>query len=530
MYVLVIGLALLGFLLKLSERLKILQEKDYWLGRIVADKSIWRSETNELLLIFTLILEVREQVSTDSIENLPELQAFLLALFVSTQLLKLLQHKFKRPKATLRVFLIAIIAISVLFIPILLFPEIALVIILSATIFSLLDVIIANEFARHIVYIGHRREMSKASKLLYSIPNLTVVGITGSYGKSTTKEFAATILSNKFNVVYPPGSINTDIGIASYLSRTLEAMSESERNKIDIALIEMDAYVVGTLRRVTKYFPIDIAILTPINEQHLNTFGGKIENTLEGNYQMLQGFRSEDKMLIYNNKNSNSLKLANRFKKDYKLEPIAYGSGIVAKELSSWGEAKVKFSLTKPKISGEMPIPGSHNAENLHAAIVLAKKLGMTNDEIHSTFSELKLKSRTLNISLTPSGHELIDDSFNSNPDSVKANIKLLRERNRIVNALNIICFTGLYDLGPKSKQIHMELGDMLANHADLVIVTKNTFAKELNNKADIEVIPDASSQKNRIKNYLEQHKNRKVRIMIINRINSDLYNYIKAL
>lgn len=543
----IVGLIyLLIFLAVLSHKLAILQEKDYWRGRILADPRVWQPHPSDILLVLTGLLLLWDRVPQIPIIA-TAIGLFLLLLIVQ----KLLTRQFKRPKPTLRIGLVASLVG--------LLTGLGYAIsgnnpgsLAIATGVCLWFVVIANEVARHIVYIGHRRALSRAAKALYSIPNIKVVGITGSFGKSTTKEFLNTILGQSHHYISTPGSINTDIGLATSLNQQFAMLKPHEKQQTEFAVLEMDAYVVGTLARVTQYFPLDLGLITAINEQHLDTFGGDIANTVEGNFQMLVGInRSQPSLAVFNFDNEYCRAMADRFVNELQGEVYSYGRvganlDVRVSEVKSIiapGKQSLQFKLEFSKrlggefISLELPVPNEFNAVNYAAAALLAKLLGVNNADIKAAASKVTVKDRTQKIWLTSSGIEIIDDTFNANPASVRANLELLKQRNEILPARNIVIFTGLYDLGPKAKEIHQELGNRLEQVADVAYLTNPVWGEQLkvgnasSKKLIVNSNPDSllsDLQKELAKTTSANLP--KLRILMINRIPAAVYKFIKQL
>ena len=118
-----------------------------------------------------------------------------------------------------------------------------------------------------------------AGKKLSFYPNLTIIGITGSYGKTSVKNFLTHILSGKYNTISAPKNINTDIGVAEFVLRTDFA-------KTNIFIVEMGAYKIGEIKKICDMVKPKIGILTAISEQHLSLFGD-IKKTQQAKYELL---------------------------------------------------------------------------------------------------------------------------------------------------------------------------------------------------------------------------------------------------
>jgi UDP-N-acetylmuramyl pentapeptide synthase len=479
--ILALALAALNFLLALSIRLAILQQKDYWRARILADRQVVLPKLFEYGYLLAALAIYFEYLSV----------LVLIEVFVAVgYLILMLNKKFNRPRLTLRILLnFGVIAAATVAVAVI-SGKLTLTFNLAAF-FSLALVIISNALIRQLAFIGHRQELGRAANEL-SRRQLKTVGITGSYGKTSTKLFLNTILNHELKIISTPGSVNTDIGLARSLNSQFRQLGDSQ---LDAAVLEMDAYVIGTIGRIVSYFKLDIAMVTSINEQHLETFGGKIENTVIGNYQIFAGFKNKGTgIAVLNADNQYCQQMIRKLETEgHNPEQIfTYGelatadaSVVDVSEEILPGGNRVHFNLEfSDRLGGEsleitIPVLGAFNAYNYAGAALVAKLLGVSNDTIVAAAAEVRLQDRTAHISLSQGGVELINDTFNANPQGVRANLATLRQRNAQFPAPNLIVFSGLYDLGPASAQIHAEIAPLLTM-ADQVLITHPDFGREL--------------------------------------------------
>lgn len=537
------------YFLTLAKKLAILQEKDYWRGRIFADPRTITPQFKELVLLAISVALLLK----DIVKPLSHLAVSVVVVMIVVETITIIRRRFKRPKPTARIGLIAMFAVTIVCV-LLIIANFHPAVLALATGFTIWVVILANEMARHIVYIGHRRAMRQAAAKLYNIPDIRVVGITGSYGKSTTKEFLNAILREFAGVISTPGSINTDIGLAVSLNRQFQSMSKDERKNIRFAVLEMDAYVIGTIARITKYFPLDGALVTSINEQHLDTFGGDINNTVTGNFQIFEGITRADKDNLwggFNFDNQYCQQMAERFSTQLAGQAYTYGKDKTndvsyhdVETVIAPGKESIRFTLAFSNrlggggLSVELPLPGEFNASNFAGAVLLAKLLGANNDHIIAASHKVFTKARTLKLSLKANGIEIIDDSFNANPASVEANLNLLTQRDQKLPAQkNILVFTGLFDLGSKSEMIHARLGDMISEKVDMTYITNPLWGRQINKNNHKNIVINASIEDiiAAIRQSIDDVANNKqsevnLRIMIINRVPTAIYQYITQL
>ncbi len=260
--------------------------------------------------------------------------------------------------------------------------------------------------------------------------NLVVVGITGSYGKSSTKEFLYAILSEKYGqerVLKTEGNINTEIGVASTVLKKL-----NENHKFFIC--EMAAYKRGEIKTACNIVKPKIGILTGINEQHLELFGSQ-ENIIKGKYELIESLPA-DGIAFFNAKNKYCVELYNQTK----IKKYLYGQ-----------EAKI------------------FEEENLLGALAVAELLGLASVDV-----------KHLQIGMEPkrgiNGLNIIDSTYSANPTGVIAHLDYLKT----LHGKKVLVMPCLIELGEASKEVHQRIGAKIAEVCDLAIITTKDRFKEI--------------------------------------------------
>ncbi len=294
-----------------------------------------------------------------------------------------------------------------------------------------------------IFHIYKNKKIEKAKLKIKNAENLRIIGITGSYGKTTTKELISQLLSNKYKVLKTLGSQNTDIGIA-------ERILGSDLSKHDFFVCEMAAYKIGEIKQICQMLipRIEIGIITGINEQHQSLFKS-LENTKKAKFELIEAL-AKNGTAIFNAKSNN------------------------ISEMIDWAkDKKLKSEIINTTLIKKLPpqIHGHHFQENLSLAISGAKAAGMNEEEIKKSVSKLKLPEKTMNI-VKKDNLTLIDDTFNANPDGVYAAIEHLREYEQT----KILVLQPLIELGNYSKEVHNKIGRMAAEICDVIILTNKNF------------------------------------------------------
>ncbi len=286
------------------------------------------------------------------------------------------------------------------------------------------------------------------------------IGITGSYGKTSVKEILKTILSQKFRVLATPQSYNTPLGMAL----TVKNLDSTH----DIFIAEMGARSKGDIKELTDLVKPKYGILTGINSQHLETFL-TIENTKDTKFELFENL-TEGGLGIFSHDNQGAIELYERYdgKKFYAgvdgKNNLVYATGIHTDRNGT------QFILN---VKGEQPVIcstvllGKHSISNICLASAMAYKLGMTPDEIALGINRIQSVGHRLELRPNNKNIVIIDDSYNSNTDGIKAAMEVLD----MFDGRKIVVTPGLVELGKEENLANFELGKTLANHADMVIV-----------------------------------------------------------
>lgn len=363
------------------------------------------------------------------------------------------RHALKRPKLTLKmslivplffisyVFFIYLItakifaAVLAIFTPdvFVLFSAYLLLLNLIAPIFILLAIVMITP----VTDFQKRRIVNRASLKMAGMKKLRTIGITGSYGKTSTKEFLFAILSQKYKVVKTAGNNNTLMGVANTILGDVT-------DDYDFFICEMGAYKLGEVKEICALAKPFAGIITGINEQHMDLFGG-IENTKRAKYELVQSLPKHGFAVM--NREIEAMKpMLGQNVQDTAYYGVEAMSGVrVSPEF---------IEFTYQDIAFKANILGKHYLGNLLAAIITAEKLGMSLPEISTAVGQIGITSDYLMQKLDgPRGSIFIDDSYSANPTGVLAALEYLREAYPDKN--KILVFPGIIELGEKSAAIH---------------------------------------------------------------------------
>ena len=277
------------------------------------------------------------------------------------------------------------------------------------------------------------RIVKNAKQKRAKFPDLLVIGITGSYGKTSIKEFLAAILSQKYRVLATKEHQNSEVGISQCLINELKSEHE-------MFIVEMGAYNKGGIKLLCDIVKPRIGIVTGVNEQHLATFGS-MEKLLsaEGGGELIDSLPA-DGMAFFNAKNEHCRNL-------YQKTTIK----------------KFLYGETAAFLGGE----------NILGAMAVAKELGMTEEEISRACEKIENKFPGIKIKKGIKGLNIIDATYSANPDGVLAHLEYLKT----LPGKKVIVMPCLIELGKATIEVHRRIGKKIAEVCDLaIIITKDRF------------------------------------------------------
>jgi UDP-N-acetylmuramoyl-tripeptide--D-alanyl-D-alanine ligase len=295
----------------------------------------------------------------------------------------------------------------------------------------------------------------------YKIP---VIGITGTNGKTTTKELMASILSKKYNVLYTQGNLNNHIGVPLTLLRL--------NDQHDIAVIEMGANHPGEIKKLVEIVDPDFGLITNIGKAHLEGFGS-FEGVIKTKGELYDYLRTKGGKVFINMENPYLRSIA----KD--LEHIKYAT-TAGYEL--WGESlscspflKLRWFTDYSKTGHEVQtnLIGSYNLENALAAICAGREFKVSNEDIRIALEEYIPSNNRSQLKLTEQ-NTLIIDAYNANPTSMAAALKNFQQYEAPLKA---VILGSMKELGIQSEEEHKRLAFNIAgSNFDRVFLIGSEF------------------------------------------------------
>jgi len=379
------------------------------------------------------------------------------------------KHNLFRPKPTVKalgLIILALITEAVLLIAVLGSHFIFIVLALRWFIFSALAIL-----AKLPTALAKKNYLKLAERKLAGYKNLAVIGVTGSFGKTTVKNFLAQALNEKYKVLMTPENINTDIGIAKFILK-------NDFTEFDIFVVEMGTYKIGEIAAICRMVKPKIGVLTVISDQHLALLGN-IKNTQTAKYELLKSL-PDDGLAITNSDNKYCRELLSQLKCEVKTFGIDshFNPDCLIKNVSADVNG-IKFSAAlknNAELKISAPIIGRHNSLNIAPVILAGKFLNLSDEEIIRAATKIKLPPKVLQTYAY--GHSLIiDDSYNANPEGFIAALDILYGYQ---GYRKIVITRGMLELGSASRSWHETVGKKIAQCADEIIITSPDSVKEL--------------------------------------------------
>lgn len=288
--------------------------------------------------------------------------------------------------------------------------------------------------------------------------DLKIIGITGSNGKTTTKDLINNVLENNMVVKKTIGNLNNEIGVP----RTILRFDRFT----DIGVVEMGTDDFGQIEVLSKMTTPDISIITNIGDSHLEKLKTR-ENVCEEKLHIIDGLK-EDGVFIYNNDDDILREQVNSL--NIKQKTISFGKRQDSDYIIKNVESKVNgssFYLNDKKY--DIPLIGSHQIYNSSVAIIVANLLNIDYEDISKGLSKKDLTKMRSEL-LSCDGFDILNDSYKSNPQSVKSSLETL---DLLSNYSRKIAVLGdMLDLGENEEQLHRDLGKILdPNKIDYVLL-----------------------------------------------------------
>lgn len=312
-----------------------------------------------------------------------------------------------------------------------------------------------------IIYVSYK---NKCKNELKKHKDLIKIGITGSYGKTSTKDYLVKFLESKYKVCTTPSSYNTPMGICKVV---LNDLTEEDQ----VFVVEMGANRVGDIKELCNMVEPNMGIITAVGEQHLETFY-TLENIIKTKSELYESL-PEDAVCVFNVSNDNTKQMYRDCKLKHKVAVGGKKNKLSAKNIVATKDG-LEFTVCyeKQEYTTKTKILGEHNVQNIMCAAALALELGVSIKEILNIIPNLEPVEHRLQLKKLDNDILVIDDSFNGNIQGTAVALKTLK---LFTESRKIIVTPGLVELGKKEDSENIEFGKRIADACDLaILVGKN--------------------------------------------------------
>lgn len=303
--------------------------------------------------------------------------------------------------------------------------------------------------------------------------DVKVVGITGSVGKTSTKEMIASVLSEKYNVLKTEGNFNNELGLPLTIFRI--------REEHEIAVLEMGISDFGEMTRLSEIAKPDVAVITNIGICHLENLKTR-DGILQAKTEIFKNI-NENAVIILNGDDDklSTVKEYNGIKPEFYYVDDISEKNIYADKIESNGIKGIKCNIhyNESYINVNINIPGRHMVYNALAAVCVGKVFGLNDEEIKSGIEKLKPVSGRNNI-IELNNITVIDDCYNANPISLKASIDVLG----FAEGRRVAIIGDMFELGSNEAALHAGIGEYISKTDIEVII----FVGHLMNNAFIKL------------------------------------------
>lgn len=280
--------------------------------------------------------------------------------------------------------------------------------------------------------------------------SVRVVGITGSNGKTSTKDMITAVLAESFKVQKTLGNLNNHIG--------LPLMMLALEEDTDIAVLEMGMNHAGEIELLAKLAAPELGVITNIGEAHIEYLGSRA-GIADAKCELIEQLPAGGKAILFGDE---PLLRERAYKTQ--AETIWFGFGadndLQAVGVENLGVHGSRFSVSGDATRYELPVMGQHQLGNALAAVAVGRAFGMSGEEIRAGLAKSSLTARRLEVKRAKLGGTVIDDAYNASPTSMRAALTMFAE---MPGGFKVAVLGGMLELGPESARMHQEIGAELA-------------------------------------------------------------------
>ncbi|MBR2934927.1 MAG: UDP-N-acetylmuramoyl-tripeptide--D-alanyl-D-alanine ligase [Oscillospiraceae bacterium] len=309
------------------------------------------------------------------------------------------------------------------------------------------------------------RDLAAYYRAKFPIP---LIGITGSVGKTTTKDMVAAVLGMKYKVLKTEGNMNSREGMPLTLLRL--------NNSHEIAVIEMGMSQAGEIDYLSAIARPDVAVITNIGDAHIENLGSR-ENILKAKCEMFNHLKKGGTAIL-----NGDDELLSGLKDTLPFETVFYGSGeqaqYRAKDISS-GQSSICCTAVTPQGEYEMEIPalGQHMIYPAMTAAAVGARFGMTREQIVEGILQFEPTKMRMNVLRRGQNITILNDTYNANPQSMRAAIGVLGDSR---SAFKMAVLGDMFELGSLAPALHSGVGEYLGKAGIHCLVAVGELSKHM--------------------------------------------------
>lgn len=308
-------------------------------------------------------------------------------------------------------------------------------------------------------------QIAKFKRSLYDIP---VIAITGSVGKTSTKDIVANVVEQKYKTLKTIGNNNNNIGLPFTILRLKDE---------EAIVLEMGMNHLGEISLLTSIAKPDICVITNIGTSHIGNLGSR-ENILKAKLEILEG--NENPKVIINNDNDLLHKWYEENKEDYNIQTYGienkgdvYATNIILNNESSNFECIAE----NEQVNINVPVGGEHFVLNSMCAILVGRALNIKFSDIKDGIEKFELTKKRMDITELKNGVKIINDAYNASLESMQATLKYL---SKFKNNRKIAVLGDMFELGEFSKELHQKVGQEVVKSDIDILICSGKNAKSI--------------------------------------------------
>ena len=289
---------------------------------------------------------------------------------------------------------------------------------------------------------------------------IKVIGITGSYGKTSVKNILYELLSMHYNVVMSPKSYNTLGGLC-------KTINEADLKGVDYLILEMGADKCGDIKSLCSKFTPEYGILTAVGEQHLKGFK-TIDNVYKTKCELQQCLTGE-RFMVFNCYND----FVRRASENFNGEKVCVGKDIIINNFNSNCDGfSCDISTSSGQVfSADVPLLGFHNAINISLAIAMALRLGVSHDEIMTGLTNVRQVESRMEVIKRDNNVTIVNNGYNSNPQTARCSLEVLKN----YSLKKVVITPGFVELGKEQYKFNYEFGKEISAVCNEVVIVNKT-------------------------------------------------------